>query len=93
MTVSVQTDHGNELLASRLEPAELDVLREWFCYTKPIGPSIKIIATPASDEPSGFCVVATGNQPGCVETVQALELPVTSGFGHHAVKGLPRAAS
>ena len=64
MIVAVQTDHRKELIFSGLEAAELDELREWFCYTKPMGPSIKIVATPASTERAGFCVVATGTETG-----------------------------
>jgi len=61
---TVKPDHGKKLLASGLEPDELAELREWFCYTKPLGPSIRIAATPASGGFDGFCVVAAGNQPG-----------------------------
>jgi hypothetical protein len=68
--VSVQTHHGEELVFSELEAAELDELREWFCYTKPMGPSIKIVATPASAERAGFCVVATGTETGYVERLK-----------------------
>jgi len=67
MIVSVHTDHGEELVAYGLEPAELVELREWFCYTKPIGKSVKVVATPASRQQPGFCVVAAGNQPGQAE--------------------------
>jgi hypothetical protein len=64
MIVDAQTDRCLELVCSGLEPDELDELREWFCYTKPMGPGIKIVATPESGEQTGFCVEATGNQPG-----------------------------
>jgi len=69
MTVSAQTDYCKEV-ASELGLAELDEVREWFCYTKPIGPSIKISATAAFGEQSGFCVIATGTEVGGVEKVR-----------------------
>jgi hypothetical protein len=57
-----QTEHGNDAVLSGLDAAEIDELREWFCYTKPLGPDIRIAATPASGG-SGFCVVAAGMDP------------------------------
>jgi hypothetical protein len=67
-TSAVRLDDADVLLLTGLEPAEIDDLREWYSYTKPIGPSIKIIATAISCE-QGFCVVAAGNEPGSAEEI------------------------
>jgi hypothetical protein len=75
LTSTVQLDDRNELLlsVSGLNPDEMDELREWFSYTKPIGPTIRVVAH-ASSGHAGFCVVATGNEPGAGETLSAVEL-------------------
>ena len=70
---TVEQNQELELLASGLDPAELAEVREWFCYTKPMGPSLRIVATPASGGFDGFGVVAAGNQAGaCEETCTKL---------------------
>ena len=61
-----RTDCEEMLVLSGLEPAEIEQLRDWHCYTKPIGPSIRIMATAASAG-IGFCVVAAGGEPGSAE--------------------------
>ncbi len=58
----IRSDGGEELLASGLSSAEIDALREWFCYTKPLGQSMKIAVRPAHKH-SGFSVVTAGNEP------------------------------
>jgi hypothetical protein len=41
--VAVQYDDVREqLIGAGLTPAEIDELHEWWSYTKPIGPSVKI---------------------------------------------------
>jgi hypothetical protein len=50
-------------LSPQLDGVEIDQLMDWFCYTKPIGPSIRIVATFASGA-RPFSVVAAGNQLG-----------------------------
>ena len=62
--VTVSVEEGEEVLASDVSSAELDELREWFCYTKPIGRGMNIIARSTSGGESGFHVRATGTDPG-----------------------------
>ena len=57
----VRFDGVEELLASGLSSVETDEVREWFCYTKPLGPSVKIAVGPARSA-LGFSVVATGQE-------------------------------
>jgi hypothetical protein len=59
----VQPDGSEDLVASGLQPAEVDGLREWFCYTKPIGRGVKIVVRPVSEGESAFSVVAAGTEP------------------------------
>jgi hypothetical protein len=70
LTSAVQPDQGEELVLSGLERAEIYELREWFCYTKPMGPSFKVIATPAAGGHGSFCVVTAGNEPGRAEEIK-----------------------
>jgi hypothetical protein len=53
------------LVLSGLDPDEVDQLREWYCNIKPLGPSIRIIASASGA--CGFCVTAAGNQPWSAE--------------------------
>jgi len=55
-----RTDFDKMLMFSGLEPAEIEQMRDWYCFTKPIGPSIRIMATAASGG-IAFSVVAAGN--------------------------------
>ena len=68
LTSEVQPDSRQDLVlsVSGLNPDEIHGLWEWFCYTKPIGPTIRVVA-PASSSHAGFCVVAAGNEPGAGE--------------------------
>jgi hypothetical protein len=68
-TSVLQPDKPRDLVlsVSGLEPDEVYALRDWFCYTKPLGPSIRVV-THASTGQAGFCVVASGNEPGADET-------------------------
>jgi len=65
--VSAEEDHREQLVFSGPREAELDELREWFCYTKPMGSSVKILATSTSGERASFSV--TGTEPDGGETV------------------------
>jgi hypothetical protein len=65
--VSAKEDRREQLVFSGLREAELDELREWFCYTKPMGSSVKILATSTSGERASFSV--TGTEPDGCETV------------------------
>jgi hypothetical protein len=60
---SVQHDGREDLVASGIHPAEVDGLREWFCYTKPIGRTLRIVVRPTSQGDSAFSVLAAGTEP------------------------------
>jgi hypothetical protein len=59
----VQHDGREDLVASGIQPGEVDGLREWFCYTKPIGRAMRIVVRPTSGEDSAFSVLAAGTEP------------------------------
>ena len=59
----VQHDGSEDLVVAGLHPAEVDGLREWFCYTKPIGRGMRIVVRPTSEEDSAFSVLAAGTEP------------------------------
>jgi hypothetical protein len=63
----VLTDYDGAVVLSGLEPDEIDHLRDWYFYTKPIGPSIRVKASSASGE-LVFGMVAAGNEPGPAES-------------------------
>jgi len=58
--------NADEVVLSGLEPAEVGELREWFCHTKPLSRSIRIVASPNSGG-LGFGVVVAGNEGGPIE--------------------------
>jgi hypothetical protein len=60
----VQPDRTERLLASGLNPVKLQELQDWFCYTKPVGTSMKIVARRALKTTPIFRVVAAGTEPG-----------------------------
>lgn len=59
----VQHDGREDLVASGIQPAEVDGLLEWFCYTKPIGRAMRIEVRPTSAGDSAFSVLAAGTEP------------------------------
>jgi len=63
----VQQDGSEELVASGLGPAEVEGLREWFCYTKPIGRGMRIVVRPTYEGDSEFSVLAAGTEPEPLE--------------------------
>ena len=69
-----QRDTGEQLVVSGLEPGEVRALKDWFCYTKPIGPSRRVVVLPAPGGRIGFCVLATGNEPGPSEEPSTVKL-------------------
>jgi hypothetical protein len=77
-TPAVQSDrpHDLELTVSGLESDEIHALWEWFCYTKPLGEGIRVVA-PRSAVHAGFSVVAAGNEPGACETATTGKLMST----------------
>jgi hypothetical protein len=62
--VTLSTEKGEEVLAADMTTEEFDDLREWFCYTKPLGRSMNVVARPTPEEESVFHVRATGTVPG-----------------------------
>jgi hypothetical protein len=60
---------ADELVACELDPEEIEELREWYCYTKPIGPSVKIVATMAHDASPSLYVLSVGTELGNRERV------------------------
>jgi len=54
----VHADGKEELLASELDRAEVDQLREWFSYTKPLGLTDKIMARQSCEVL--FCISSAG---------------------------------
>jgi hypothetical protein len=63
---------AEEIVLPGLATAEIGELREWFCNTKPLGRSIRIIASPASGGPD-FAVVAAGNEWGPAEELDTTQ--------------------
>jgi hypothetical protein len=64
---AVLSQAREEFIISGLGPVEIAELREWFSYTKPVGPSMRVVAIPASGGDEGFRVVAAGSEPAAVE--------------------------
>jgi hypothetical protein len=65
----IRSDGREELLASGLSSEEIDEVREWFCNTKPLGPSMKIVMRSAPT--SGFSVFTAGSRPDTTEICSA----------------------
>jgi len=61
--VKVQPDASEVVVASDLSAAEFDGLREWFCYTKPLGGGIKLIGRASPDASSDFGIRIAGTEP------------------------------
>ena len=59
----VQSDGGEELLATGLSSEETDELRDWFCYTTPMDHGMKIVARPTPHGDCSFSVVTAGHEP------------------------------
>lgn len=67
MKLNNATEKLDQIIASGLDAEEIEELRDWYCYTKPIGPSIKIAATPAHEGSPGLFVLSAGTEPGSCE--------------------------
>jgi hypothetical protein len=52
-------DDGSELLASGLDPKELDDLQDWWRYTKPFGSGVKIVVRADSQTIGVFSTTGT----------------------------------
>ena len=63
----VRSDGAEDLLASGLSSGETDELREWFCYTKPMDRSMKIVARSTPQGVSIFSVVTAGYETDASE--------------------------
>ncbi len=59
----VQPNGSEDLVAAGLDPAEIGGLREWFCYTKPIGRGVKIVVRSIAEGGSAFSMAAAGTEP------------------------------
>jgi hypothetical protein len=60
-------DDGSELLASGLDPKELDDLQDWWRYTKPFGSGVKIVVRMDSQTIGVFST--TGTESGLAAEV------------------------
>jgi hypothetical protein len=56
--IEARSDGNEQLLASGLTPTEVVEVLDWWRYTKPFGPSVKIVVREATG--SSFAVSATG---------------------------------
>ena len=63
----IRSNGEEELLASGLSSEEVDAVWEWFCNTKPLGPSMKIAMRPVPPSECVFSVVTAGNEPDSAE--------------------------
>jgi len=59
---TVQDDGSEQLLASGLDPGEVGELEEWWRYTKPFGPGIKIVVR--LDLLTVAALSTSGTEPG-----------------------------
>jgi len=57
---SFPSETFEEVTAHGLDTSEIDDLREWFCYTKPLGRSVKIVAMPAQEGSPYLSVLSAG---------------------------------
>jgi hypothetical protein len=57
----IEADHPEKILVSGLKQGQADDLRDWFCYTKPIGSDVKIVARPRARTRPGFSVRIAGS--------------------------------
>jgi hypothetical protein len=57
----VQCDGKEHLVASGLSPAEAYDLWEWWCYTKPLGPDVKVVVRAGGQ--SRLSMNTTGTEP------------------------------
>ena len=56
----IEAGHPERILVSAIDRARADDLLNWFCYTKPMGGDLKIIARPRSRSHPVFCVHTAG---------------------------------
>jgi hypothetical protein len=56
----VRPDGGETLLSSSFDPGDLGALWEWCCYTKPIGPNVRVAYR--QDSQVGCRVTTTGTE-------------------------------
>jgi hypothetical protein len=68
---SVRADGGEELLASGLSSKEIEAVRDWFRYTKPLGQSMKIAVRDGPKSDSEFSVISAGHEPDTAEICPA----------------------
>ena len=51
--IEARSDGSEQVLASGLTPSEVDGILNWWRYTKPVGPGVKIVVR----DPSGSILV------------------------------------
>jgi hypothetical protein len=68
--IEVRSDGGVQLLASGLTPGEVDQVLDWWRYTKPFGPNVRIVVRASG---SAFGVITTGTD---AETIPPLSTPI-----------------
>lgn len=57
----IEAGHPEPVLVSRIDHGHAGDVRDWFCYTKPIGADLKVIARPRVDTHPGFCIHTAGS--------------------------------
>jgi hypothetical protein len=63
----VEVGRPESILVSGIDDGWADDLRDWFCYTKPIGGDLKVIARPRIERHPGFCVHIAGSDANAAE--------------------------
>ena len=69
--VQIRADENEGLLSFTLDPAEFADHWEWHCYTKPIGPGVRIVVMQGSHR--GFQVTSTGTLVESSEQLREME--------------------
>ena len=66
---AVQEDGSEQLLASGLDTGKAHELEEWWRYTKPFGPGVKIVVRSHLQAVAGWST--TGTEPRLPGTIEA----------------------
>ena len=61
--VEARSDGNEQLLASGLTPGEVDDVLDWWRYTKPIGPSVKVLVKEDTWNALGVSTTGTDLEP------------------------------
>ena len=57
--IEARSDGNEQLLASGLAPDEADDVLDWWRYTKPFGPSVKVVVKEDTWSALGVCTTGT----------------------------------